>query len=268
MKRLLASDMDGTVIPLERPARWKKPIAEFRQAVETDRSIALAYVTGRHLELALQGVEKYALPNPRFIVCDVGTTVYLRRGRRWVRDSAYRDLMRQGFGGHAGADVRDALEGTEGLTLQEDETQAEFKCSYYTSLRIDRQKLFARVKRRLARAGIQANLVFSQDAKRKRGLLDVLPSDTAKDTAIFYLQRRLEIDREAVVYAGDSGNDLLAFVSGFRAIVVANTPRPVRETVRNVIRRKSCLADRIYFAKSKYTAGVLEGCRHFGMFAS
>ena len=42
---LLASDMDGTVIPLEHSSRRIEEVAEFRRAVEGAADLVLAYVT-------------------------------------------------------------------------------------------------------------------------------------------------------------------------------------------------------------------------------
>ena len=265
-KYLLATDMDGTVIPLDRRKERNREIAEFREAVRGNRSVTLAYVTGRHLKLALQGIKEYRLPPPQILVCDVGTSIYTRQGTRWVPDEKYRHMMTRCLGDHSGGEVAEALQGTRDLTPQEEDKQTEFKRSYYVALRADQKKVSARVKRRLTRRGIKANLVYSVDREKRVGLLDVLPEKVAKDFSLYYLQRGLRVSASRVVYAGDSGNDLLAFTSGFNAVVVSNTPDRVKSVLRRLIRGKTSLAATIFFAEHRYVKGVLEGARHFGAF--
>lgn len=264
LKFLLASDMDGTLIPLDRRPGRRTALARFRAAMQAHEEISLAYVTGRHLHLALRGIREYGLPPPRRMVCDVGTSVFVRRGRTWTVDQAYRRIMKILMGGAGGADVADVLDDVEHIAPQEDMNQAEFKRSYYVEPGVNNVALCRRIKSRLARRGIRANLVYSFDAKKNTGLLDVLPAGVAKDTALTYLQKKLHLPPENIVYAGDSGNDLLAFLSGYQAIVVRNTPETVTRVLRQAMKKKK-LEERIYFASRKYTAGVLEGCRHFGL---
>lgn len=261
---LLASDMDGTVIPLHRRPGAKKSVRNFKAFVNAQGlQLLLAYVTGRDLNLALEGIKTWGLPTPRLLACDVGTTMYVRRGDKWHCDQMYRRMMRESFGGCEGADIISMLGSVDALTLQETEKQAEFKVSYYVSLHQNKKQLIRSIKGRLARRGVRSNLVYSVDQKKKKGLLDILPSNVAKDTAVRYLQAKQKIPTENVIYAGDSGNDLLAFLSGYKSIIVANTPPTVKKVVRHSISRKPALENKIYFAKERSTRGVLEGCRHF-----
>ena len=95
--------------------------------------------------------------------------------------------------------------------------------------------------------------------------MDVLPDIAAKDYALRYLWQRLELEFDKVVYAGDSGNDLLAFVSGFNAIIVNNTSEAVKKEVRRQAKEKK-IEQRTYFAGSKYVQGVIDGCFHYQLF--
>ena len=84
---LLASDLDGTLIPLERDAQRLREVAELVNAVEASDALSLAYVTGRHLSLAQEGIEEIGLPAPDWFVCDVGTSVYRRTNGGYEADS-------------------------------------------------------------------------------------------------------------------------------------------------------------------------------------
>ena len=47
-RKMLATDMDGTIIPLEVNSRTETDIAAFKKTLETSPDLTLAYVTGRH----------------------------------------------------------------------------------------------------------------------------------------------------------------------------------------------------------------------------
>lgn len=261
---LLASDMDGTLIPLESGAEWEREIAGFNALVQAHPELLLAYVTGRHLQLAREGTRRHGLPEPDVYVCDVGTSVYRRLGDRWVRDEDYRRLLQNSWAGRTGGDIGVLLSDISGLTPQEKEKQGEFKQSYY--LAADQaESMVALVRERLAGQGVAANLIYSVDPLTGEGLLDILPERAAKDHAVAYLRQSLPVSHHNLVYAGDSGNDLAAFVCGCNAIVVRNTAEPVKEQVRRIADQRR-IGGRIYFARSPYVKGVVEGCFHFKLF--
>jgi hydroxymethylpyrimidine pyrophosphatase-like HAD family hydrolase len=170
--------------------------------------------------------------------------------------------MREAFGGLSGEDIRAAIGDLDGLELQEEEKQAEFKVSYYTKGRPE--PFVETVQSRLDAAHAKVNLVPSHDPVSGRGLLDVLPAGIAKDYAIRYLHDVTGVDEQHLVYAGDSGNDRAAMLTGYRAIVVGNADEALKKDlgIESVARG---IAERIYFAEQPYARGVLEGLRHFGL---
>ena len=263
---LLASDMDGTVIPLETGAERDAEIIRFNQAMAANPHLALAYVSGRHLELGLEGVSQYGLPLPDIFVCDVGTTIYFRdTPDQWQMDEEYRSELKKSWSNHTGPDIARMLADIGNIVPQEMEKQKEFKQSYYLDRDQDHNATLAAIHLRLADHGIKANVIYSVDTLKNIGLIDVLPPIAAKDAALHYLWRKLALDKEKIVYAGDSGNDLLAFVSGFNAIIVSNTAKPVQDEVRRQAREKQ-IEKHIFFASSRFVQGVMEGCNHFNLF--
>ena len=165
--------------------------------------------------------------------------------------------MRPGFrrpDGCRGARRRSAS--LEGISLQEAEKQAEFKVSYYTDGR--HEGFVDAVQARLDTAGAKVSLVASFDPVSHRGLLDILPAGVAKDYAVQYLQERTGIEQGELIYAGDSGNDRAAMLSGYKAIVVGNADASLKRDLA-----AQAAPDRIYFARHPYAAGVQEGLRHF-----
>ena len=261
---LLASDMDGTVIPLESGKERDDELLRFNRLMQKNSHVALAYVTGRHLELGLEGVEKYRLPSPDIFVCDVGTTIYFQNHGDWHKDEEYRQKLKQSWHGKTSSDIAQILKGIHALDPQEEEKQKEFKQSYYTEPDIDIETTINIIHKHLAVYAIEANVIYSVDSKKNIGLVDVLPKIAAKDYALEYLWKKLELMKDSVVYAGDSGNDLLAFLSGFNAIIVDNTADAVKETVRRQAREKR-IEKRIFFASARFVQGVMEGCFYFNL---
>lgn len=226
--------------------------------------LLLAYVTGRHRELALAGLRRHALPLPAFLVCDVGTSVFLRTDEGYQADPGYRQRMAAALGDADRAELQERLARLEGLLLQEAEKQAEFKLSYYTPGGAEGEALAARVREVLAERFGGANVVFSVDTDTGRGLLDVLPPGIAKDSAVRYVCERSGVDRNRILYAGDSGNDRAAMLSGVNTVVVGNAPQSLKEALRAEAAQLG-ISHRVYFARAHYARGVVEGCRHFGI---
>lgn len=262
---LLATDLDGTLLPLEDTPEWDAEIIRFRRLAMTSPSLLLAYVTDRRLESALDGAAGLRLPLPELLVCDLGTSVYRKTGRAYELDQGFRGRLLHAWQGRIARDIAPLLGKIEGLTPQGEEAQGEFKQSYYTKLGQRGQEAVAQVAERLRDAGLDSNLVVSVDVQTGNGLLDVLPAGAAKEHALAYLRDSLAIPHDHIVFAGDSGHDLAAFTSGFNAIVVANATDEVREEARRQAEAKG-VAQRLYCADHAYIRGVMEGAHHFNIF--
>lgn len=263
---LLATDLDGTVIPPEWNEEREREIAVFAELVAARQDLLLAYVTGRHLGSAVEGVRRSKLPQPAVFACDVGTSMYRRSAAgECVADESYSQEMQRAFGNHEGGDILAALTDIRSLHPQESAKQTRYKVSFYLEPSTDHHAALDEMRGRLAAIGAANNLIHSVDPATGTGLVDVLPAGVSKASAVSYLQRSLALPDDAVVYAGDSGNDLDALVSGVNAVVVGNAPA----TVRVEVERRAAAAGkptRVYLAEQPYAAGVVEGCRHFGMF--
>lgn len=257
--QLLASDLDGTLIPPPGMPASDYGLEPFKAYV-AERSIRLVYVTGRHLGLALEGVEAFGLPVPEAIAADVGTSVHWQRDGAFEPDTSYREVVASTPGVIPALEVQALLETLPGLALQEPSKQGDFKVSYYVELG-HMPEIADQVDRRLAGAG-SAHIVTSRDALEPRGLLDVLPSGIGKRTAVEYIRHRLGLPERSIVYAGDSGNDLDVLLSPFPGVLVANAS----EEVRAELRRRSAdssVSDLLFTASRPWARGVVEGLRHF-----
>lgn len=262
--RLLASDLDGTLIPPDQVPERLRELQELRRDVEA-MDLALAYVTGRRLPSALRGIERFGLPLPEALACEVGTTVYWRRDGTYAPDREYQDALAASPGFVAAARVQAALADLEALRLQDPENQNAFKVSYFLDA-VPSPELLDQIRTRLADEG-RVRLVASHDPINGVGFLDLLPHAAGKANAVRCVTRKLGMTDDDVVFAGDSGNDTDALLSGVRAVLVGNAPATLRSEVRASAESRG-LQDRVYFASSHFAAGVLEGLHHFASGAS
>lgn len=256
---LLASDLDGTLIPPNETRERLREVRRFRQVVDA-MGLTLAYVTGRHLSLALDGIRRFGLPSPHALACDVGATLYWHKGGRYEADAAYRDAIARAPGVVEAFRIHEALADLSALRIQEPEKQGPFKASYYAAPQA-LPSLMATVQERLAELG-RVRLVESHDPLTGAGLLDILPAAVGKAGAVRHVARRLGLNDEDVVFAGDSGNDRDALLSGVRAVLVANAPDALRSEIRTRAAAEG-RTDRVFFASARFAAGVVQGLRHF-----
>ncbi len=261
--RILASDLDGTLIPLPGQADNRVALERLRQ-VRGVGAIGLVFATGRHFESVLEVMASESLPEPDWIVCDVGTSIYHLDGAGEFQPFQPYALHLQELIGNAGREsVEELLRGVTGITLQPAANQREFKISYLAQGdAVD--GLAAEINGLLDRRQLAYTCMASVDPFTGNGLLDVLPQGVSKAYALIWLATHADFDPSEVIYAGDSGNDLAALICGFRAIVVANAGNGLAEKVRQSLAGRA-LQHRIFTASSTATSGVLEGCRYFGL---
>jgi len=81
--RVLATDLDGTLIPLNGSDSNVSDLATLAEQLRPN-NVQLVFVTGRHFESVTAAINEDRLPKPDWIFCDVGTTicVYCRAAHR------------------------------------------------------------------------------------------------------------------------------------------------------------------------------------------
>jgi sucrose-6F-phosphate phosphohydrolase len=260
---LLCTDLDRTLIP--NGVQPESPTAKelFQRLVDRKES-TLAYVTGRHRALIEQAIAEYDLPEPDFIIADVGTTIYHVDSTGWEQWENWEAQIATDWKGFKHDDVYLLLNVFPVLKLQEKEKQNRYKLSFYIPLETDSRHLISEMDTRLKLAGIKANLIWSIDEAKGIGLLDVLPASANKLHAIRFLMQQNDFTLENTVFAGDSGNDLDVLLSNIPAVLVANAGAEVRNHAANAN------TDTFYVAKGgylgmngNYSAGILEGVAHY-----
>lgn len=262
--RLLATDLDGTLIPLPGNEDNPEALREIEKS-RFDGKLPLVFATGRHLESVEKAIIEYSLPQPDWIICDVGSRIVDCRGDSRIDFNAYLEHLENLAGGLSRAEVEQALAGIDGLHLQVPEHQTEFKVSYECASE-NLAGILAQVEQSIA--DLPYSCMGSLDPFLDCGLIDVMPGRVNKAYALLWLATHADFKPEEVVYSGDSGNDLAALASGFHAIVVANASRGLADKVSALQKEREVPADRIFEAKGEATSGVLEGCIHYGLIHS
>jgi sucrose-6F-phosphate phosphohydrolase len=259
---VLATDLDGTLIPLPDSPEHETALSILRDA-RNSHPFTFLYATGRHYESVQEAIESYNLPLPDWIVCDVGTSIYSKSEGNFVPFQPYIDHLNSLTQKTDREQVLNLLSDLEGLELQCEAHQQEFKISYQcTTERME--ALVEAVDARLRAQKIPFDVTGSVDPFLHCGLIDLLPTGTSKAYAVQWLATHADFSPESVLYAGDSGNDFSALTCGFRAIVVANAGETLTKKVMKALAQKG-MQDRAYAAQHAATQGVLEGCRHFGL---
>ncbi len=265
---LLCTDMDRTLIPNgEQP---ESPGArELFHRLVRQPDVTLVFVTGRHRELVEEAIDSYQLPQPDYVIADVGSTIYEITAGDWKGWARWEQELGMSWGPDTRSEIQALLSGFEVLRLQEKEKQGRYKLSYYLSVEDDIKELEQEMYSRLAQAKIQASLVWSVDETTSTGLLDVLPTTATKQHAIEFLMQTLGFDLDNTIFAGDSGNDLAVLSSPIKSVLVANATDQVR---RMALEDAQAMGqeDALYLAhgyfygmNGNYSAGILEGVMHY-----
>jgi maltooligosyltrehalose trehalohydrolase len=261
----LATDLDGTLIPLEGNEQNRADLELLRQHF-AGRSAVLTFVTGRHLEIVEEAIVEHDLPQPDWIICDVGTSIYRRIPEGWAGETAYSRHL-AGLCTLLPIDyLQRELRGVAGLTLQEPAKQGAFKLSYYVEQRA-REEAVERIESILARRSAPWSLISSVDPLTGEGLVDLLPRGVSKAYALDWWRELCGFERGQVVFAGDSGNDWAALIAGYRAILVGNADRQLASRVGEYHAGRQW-DGLLFVAEAPATSGVCEGCRAFGLFES
>ena len=265
---LLCCDLDRTVLPNGHDPEDALARPLFAR-IAARPEITLVYVSGRDRRLLQQAITEYAIPVPDYAIGDVGTTLYHIGTGQWREDQSWSDHIGADWQGATAQSLHGYLHDFPELRLQEQEKQNRHKLSFYAAAGGDVQGLLGRVRERLERRGIAANLIWSIDEVHHRGLLDILPARASKRHAIEFFMERHGFTLDNTVFAGDSGNDLPVLVSDIPSVLVRNAQVEVREEAVELARKQGTSAA-LYLARGDflglnghYAAGILEGLAHF-----
>lgn len=269
IKLLLCTDMDRTVIPNGMQAEHPDARRRFRKFCQSE-NVCLVYVTGRHRQLVEKAIRTYSLPQPDYIISDVGTKIFQFKEKRWQEVQSWCDEIDQDWNGKSHTDLKALLNDIKDLQLQEFSKQNTHKLSFYLPLYLNKDLVIKEVQHRLQKVGVNASVMWSIDELTNVGLLDVLPEHATKLHAIEFLQGRLGYTDNEVVFAGDSGNDMPVLASPIQSVVVNNASDEIKAMAQQLVVENGH-PQSLYIAinpgplgmNGNYSAGVLQGVWHY-----
>jgi len=264
---IIACDLDRTLLP-----NGSEPdnasLADFYALMSQALPDAvLAYVTGRSLALYKNAQKEYGLRDPDYLLASVGTEVYVAQNNTLVPDPHWDAFVLQ-FHDTWDYDTvrRDVLAICTDRSFiypQEDEVQNKYKLSFYIE-NPDQHKedVLGTVHEYAEAQDLGVEIIYSFDPHKNIGLLDILPSRATKLGALEYVRNKIGVEKDEVIYCGDSGNDLLPLTAGYKAVLVGNAPAEIKQSAQEAA-KKNHTEEQLYIAQSYYAAGVVEGIRHF-----
>jgi len=235
---MLCTDLDGTFIGDDESMYRLLGLIQ-------SKDMLLAFSTGRHLPSVTAFIEEKGIRQPEACLLLVGTEVYFLSQGKYIRDKRWGQIISQDWEREKivrlQADIRE-------LVLQDEEWQTEFKASFF--LRENPDSILAEIERRLHGARLKAQVIYSGSQ-----FLDLLPHLSGKAEAVKYVVDTFHLGAENVVVCGDSGNDIDMFRAGFKGIIVGNAYAEL----------KNFKGQNAYHATGQYSAGIIEGLRHFNL---
>lgn len=262
-QQILATDLDGTLIPLAGNEQNQSDLETLTDQLG-EHGVTLIYITGRHFASASEAIGQFGLPQPDWLICDVGTSIFLRQDSgTFIPVEDYLNHQDRIIAALPMDGLRRQLQDLSGLRLQEPEKQGRFKLSFYADA-AQLHEVVVRIQQKLDETAAPYSIIHSVDPFNGDGLIDLLPTEVSKAHALAWWADHAGFTRESIVVSGDSGNDFSALTAGYRAIVVGNADRSLVRSVYDS-HRESAWQHRLCLAHGLATSGVLEGCRWFGL---
>jgi len=236
LNKIIITDIDNTLIGDSKSLKQlMEVLAECRDRV------GFGVATGRTIESTLKHLEKHGVMQPDIIISSVGSEIYYESQK--FADRGWATHLKQKWPKEK---LKRLLSGLSFVTPQKDDFEREYKISYFMD---NEEERLQEIHKLLTENRCQYNLVYSHEA-----FLDILPQRASKGKAIRYISYKWGIPLENFLVCGDSGNDEEMLRGDPKAVVVGNFSPEL-----NKLKGKR----RIYFAKEKYSAGILEGIRHY-----
>ena len=238
--RILISDIDDTLLGDE------EALEEFLNYMrDVSSSVCFGIASGRTLESTKEAIKEWDLPVPDIIITSVGTEIYYHSGfvpdNSWARHIDYKWEPNK---------IRKLFEPLDGIEMQPEENQREFKLSFY--LEDEKAPSTDKLMQILRKHDISSKLVSSHE-----NLLDIIPIRASKGQAIRHVSMKWDIEPEQILVCGDSGNDEDMLKGNTLGTIVNNYSKELEDLKGH---------PRVYFAKESYARGIIEGIRHYNFF--
>ena len=231
---LLATDLDGTFLAGDPEDRLS-----LYQTIAAHPEIKLAYVTGRSLEAVLPLLADPTLPQPDYIIADVGAT--LVHGDSLQPIQPLQSVVDARWPGES--QVASAI---EAFGLERQDVPQARRCSYFCTPEQAANPALREIADELG-----CDLLYSAEL-----YLDFLPKGVNKGSSLQSLADWLELDHDQVLAAGDTLNDLSMLSASFHGVCVGQSEAALLDATRS--------HSRTLHASRPGCGGILEAFAHFG----
>ncbi len=230
---LLATDLDGTFLA------GKSVYKQQLYRIMRDRDdVQLVFVTGRGLETVIPLLNDPVIPNPHYIICDVGATVV--NGLTLEPIQPLQSAIEEKWPGHLF--IYNKLKQVKGLKRQEVPQMR--RCSFF----YDQHTALEEVK--WISEQLNCDMLLSAGK-----FVDILPRGINKGVTLTGLVNMLGIAPEDILVAGDTLNDLSLYQTGFKGVVVGQAEKKLTEATRDL--------PQVYQAGKAGCGGIVESLGHF-----
>ncbi len=238
---VLATDLDGTF--LGGSADQRQGLYDWIE--RNRRAVGLIFVTGRDPGFVHDLVRNKGVPQPDYVIGDVGTTIATMDDKQHVTPIPSLEQHIADGWMDIGSRAQFVLNGMPGLKLQS--TLFRYRLSYdMDPARFDRAAV-----EKIEAMGLDAII---SDNK----FFDVLPKGVSKGPSLLRLLDHLGIAKERVLAAGDTMNDLSMLQTGLPAVAVGGSESALIDAVTGL--------ETVYAAEGKGAAGIAEAILHHKLF--
>lgn len=232
---LLATDLDGTFLGGSEEHR-----EQLYKLIKNDPSIKLAFVTGRGLETVMPLLKDEHIPTPDYIIADVGSTIVYGQTLKAIEPLQIH--IKEKWPG--AALVHEKMKALPQLKYQLVPQQR--RSSYFLS-----DETLLQQAHEIA-AEIGCDVLYSAGK-----FLDILPKGVNKGSTLTMLVEEFSINKEQILVAGDTLNDLAMYKCGYKAVVVGNAEEKLTLATRHLTN--------VYHAEAAGAGGILEAITHFNL---
>ncbi|HRP32987.1 MAG TPA: glucosylglycerol-phosphate synthase [Agriterribacter sp.] len=233
---LLATDLDGTFLGGRQSDRLK-----LYRLIREQNGIQLMFVTGRGIESVLPLLDNPVIPDPDYIICDVGATVL--NGKTLDPVQPIQSEIESLWPGTL--TIKKRMRKVKGLRLQPVSQQR--RCSFFYDDHTDMEM----VKKIAGEMGLDVLLSAGK-------FLDILPKNINKGSTLKRLVELMQFSTTDILVAGDTLNDKSLYDTSFKGVVVGASEQALLDYTRGM--------PNVIHAESKGAGGILESMKCFPEF--
>ncbi|HRO45357.1 glucosylglycerol-phosphate synthase [Agriterribacter sp.] len=234
---LLATDLDGTFLGGRQADRLK-----LYRLIREQENIRLMFVTGRGIESVMPLLDNPVIPDPDYIICDVGATILNGQTLEPVQP-IQSEIENQWPGTLV---IQKQMRKIKGLRLQPVSQQR--RCSFFYDERTD----IDTVKRVADEMGLDVLLSAGR-------FLDILPKNINKGSTLKRLVKLMQFSAKDILVAGDTLNDRSLYDTQYKGVVVGAAEPALMDYTNGM--------PNVLQAKSQGAGGILESMKHFPEFS-